>query len=83
MRMWSPTTIRVIPTIKKKLREKQFSLGEYDNLYLCFSADIPAGSVVLDENGDKNFPWFRNALVGISGLYLLSAYGRIRSIEQA
>lgn len=49
-----------------KLREKQFSLGEYDNLYLCFSTDIPAGSVVLDENGDKNFPWFRNALVGIS-----------------
>lgn len=49
-----------------KLREKQFSLGEYDHLYLCFSADIPSGSVVLDENIDKNFPWFRNALVGIS-----------------
>ena len=49
-----------------KLREKHFSLGEYDHLYICFSADIPAGSVVLDENVDKNFPWFRNALVGIS-----------------
>ena len=33
-----------------------------------------------------NMSWLSRiiyALVGISGLYLLSAYGRIRSIEQA
>ena len=36
--------------------------------------------------GNGNMSWLSRiiyALVGISGLYLLSAYGRIRSIEQA
>lgn len=52
--------------VAMKLRENGFSFGEYDHLYICFSSEEPAGSVVLDKNVDKYFPWFRKVCVGIS-----------------
>ena len=52
--------------VAMKLREKSFSLGEYDHLYLCFSPNKPSGAVELDEKVDRYFPWFRNVLIGIS-----------------
>lgn len=58
--------------VAMKLREKAFSLGEYDHLYLCFSSDKPEGSVLLDEKADSYFPWFRNVLIGIAAEELLA-----------
>lgn len=52
--------------VAMKLREKGFSLGEYDHLYICFSTEEPRGSVTLDEDVDKYFPWFRKVHVGIT-----------------
>ena len=52
--------------VAMKLREKGFSMGDYDHLYICFSVDEPAGFVALDEKADRYFPWFRKVCVGIS-----------------
>ena len=42
--------------IAMKLREKEFSLGDYDHLYLCFSDSYPTDSVVLIDKIDRYFP---------------------------
>lgn len=52
--------------VAMKLRESAFSLGDFDHLYLCFLANEPAGSVVLDEKIDRYFPWYRYVSIGIS-----------------
>lgn len=52
--------------VAMKLREKEFSLGDYDHLYICFTTDIQAGSIVPEEEADKYFPWFRRVHVGVS-----------------
>lgn len=49
-----------------KLREKEFSLGDYDHLYLCFSESYPTDSVVLIDKIDRYFPWFRRVEIGVS-----------------
>lgn len=52
--------------VAMKLRESAFSLGDFDHLYLCFLANEPAGSAVLDEEIDRYFPWYRYVSIGIS-----------------
>lgn len=52
--------------VAMKLREQAFSLGDYDHLYLCFSTDEPAGSIILDEKVDRYFPWFRKVHIGVT-----------------
>ncbi len=52
--------------VAMKLREKAFSLGEYDHLYLCFSPDKPEESVFLEDKVDRCSPWFRKVYIGLS-----------------
>lgn len=49
-----------------KLREQNFSLGDFDHLYLNFTACRPARTVELIDKVDRYHPWYRYCDVGVS-----------------
>lgn len=55
-----------IHRIVMKLREQQFSLGDFDHLYLNFTTCDGEGSIRLSDQVDRYHPWYRNCDVGIS-----------------
>lgn len=49
----------IVKRIVMKLRENQFSLGEFDHLYINFTTcDMPQ-EIRLSENVDRYHPWYR------------------------
>ncbi|MEG0836153.1 MAG: hypothetical protein RR413_12000 [Christensenellaceae bacterium] len=46
--------------IAMKLREKDFTLGEFDHLYINLTAcEVPKGVALAKRSIDKYFPWYR------------------------
>lgn len=48
-----------IHRIVMKLREQQFSLGDFDHLYLNFTTGEVAGGICLSDQVDRYHPWYR------------------------
>ena len=42
-----------------KLRENEFSLGEFDHLYVNFTTSAINGTMNLSDKVDKYHPWYR------------------------
>lgn len=56
----------VIHRIVMKLREKEFSLGNFDHLYINFTTSITEGIIVpASRSIDKYHPWYRFYDVGV------------------
>ena len=55
-----------IHRVVMKLREKCFSLGEFDHLYLNFTVCRPAGTIELIDEIDRYHPWYRYCDIGLS-----------------
>jgi hypothetical protein len=51
--------------IVMKLREKEFSFGEYDHLYIHFIPSSVAQNMHLSDKVDRYHPWLRNCYVPI------------------
>ena len=49
-----------------KLREQNFSLGEFDHLYLNSTVCRPAGTIELIDEIDRYHPWYRYCDIGLS-----------------
>mgnify|MGYP004549824543 CR=1 FL=1 len=49
-----------------KLREQNFSLGEFDHLYLNFTTCRPEGTIDLIDKVDSYHPWYRYCDIGVS-----------------
>lgn len=47
------------------LREQGFSLGEFDHLYLNFTASPAVGAIALSEEADRYHPWYRYCTVPV------------------
>ncbi len=61
----------VIHRIVMKLREQEFSLGDFDHLYINFTVCNIPQEIELSENVDKEHPWYRYCSVKINEeLYL-------------
>ena len=55
----------IIMRIVMKLREKEFSLGEFDHIYIIFTTrDIPK-KMVLSNEVDRYHPWYRSCTVSL------------------
>lgn len=52
--------------LSMKLREQNFSLGEFDHLYLNFTVCKPAGVIELIDTVDHYHPWYRYCDVGVN-----------------
>lgn len=52
--------------VAMKLREQQFSLGEFDHLYLNFTVCQPVGTITLIDEADPYHPWYRYCDIGVS-----------------
>ena len=51
--------LAIVKRIVMKLRENQFSFGEFDHLYINFTtSDLPQ-NILLSENVDRYHPWYR------------------------
>lgn len=51
--------------IVMKLREQNFSLGEFDHLYLNFTICRPVGTIELADQADRYHPWYRYCDIGV------------------
>ena len=49
----------VVKRVVMKLRENEFSLGEFDHLYINFTTCNIPENVNLSDKVDKNHPWYR------------------------
>lgn len=49
----------IIQRVVMKLRENEFSLGEFDHLYINFTTCDVAGSMSLSDEVDRYNPWYR------------------------
>lgn len=52
--------------VAMKLREQNFSLGEFDHLYLNFTTSRPVGTIELIDKVDRYHPWYRYCDIGVS-----------------
>ena len=52
--------------VTMKLREQNFSLGEFDHLYLNFTTCRPEGTIELIDIVDPYHPWYRYCDIGVS-----------------
>ncbi len=60
----------VIHRIVMKLRENEYSLGDFDHLYINFTTSKEEGIIApATGNTDKEFSWFRYYDVGISNSF--------------
>lgn len=51
--------------IVMKLRENEFSLGEFDHLYLCFTTRDKTEEMRLPDQADRYHPWLRHCDVPV------------------
>ena len=49
----------IVKRVVMKLRENEFSLGEFDHLYINFTTCSVAGNMDLSDKVDRYAPWFR------------------------
>ena len=57
----------IIGRIVMKLRENNFSLGEFDHLYINFTTCPVDGEIALSQRSiDRYYPWYRYYDVNIS-----------------
>ena len=51
--------LAIVKRIVLKLRENQFSFGEFDHLYINFTTREMSQDIRLSENVDRYHPWYR------------------------
>lgn len=57
----------VIRRVVMKLREQNFSLGDFDHLYLNFTSCLPEGTIQPAKRSvDRYYPWYRYYDIGIA-----------------
>lgn len=60
----------IVQRVVMKLRENEFSLGEFDHLYINFTTCDMAEKMNLSNKVDRYHPWYRYCSVHIEkGLY--------------
>ena len=65
----------MIQRVVMKLREHEFSLGEFDHLYINFIPFDKAENIWLSEEVDRYHPWLRNCYVPVDA----ELYNNLRS----
>ncbi|MBQ7089651.1 MAG: hypothetical protein IJN82_00875 [Clostridia bacterium] len=55
-----------VKRVVMKLREYNFSLGEFDHLYLNFTICKPKGTFELIDEVDSYHPWYRYCNIGVT-----------------
>ena len=55
-----------VSRVVMKLREQQFSLGEFDHLYVNFTTCIPEDKIELVDKIDSYHPWYRYCNIGVN-----------------
>ena len=60
-----------------KLRENEFSLGEFDHLYINFIPSDMGGKMYLSDDVDRYHPWYRNCYVPVD----VELYSNLRSAD--
>jgi len=53
----------MVKRVVMKLRENEFSLGEFDHLYINFVPREEAPEMILSDNVDRYHPWYRYCTV--------------------
>ena len=67
----------IVQRVVMKLRESEFSLGEFDHLYINFTTCDIGGETILSDYVDKYHPWYRYCLVHIEK----DTYAKLDSLE--
>ena len=67
----------IVQRVVMKLREHEFSLGEFDHLYINFTTCDIGNKTILSDYVDKYHPWYRYCLVHIEK----DTYDKLDSIE--
>ena len=67
----------IVQRVVMKLREGEFSLGEFDHLYINFTTCDIGEKTILSDYVDKYHPWYRYCLVHIEK----DTYDKLDSIE--
>ena len=67
----------IIQRVVMKLRESEFSLGEFDHLYINFTTCDIGKKTILSDYVDKYHPWYRYCLVHIEK----DTYDKLDSLE--
>jgi len=72
----------IVKRIVMKLRENEFSLGDFDHLYINFTTCDIAEKMNLSDEADRYFPWFRECTVPVetdlyNNIYSPEAYESI------
>ena len=67
----------IVQRVVMKLREYEFSLGEFDHLYINFTTCDIGKKTILSDYVDKYHPWYRYCLVHIEK----DTYDKLDSIE--
>ena len=67
----------IVQRVVMKLREYEFSLGEFDHLYINFTTCDIGNKTILSDYVDKYHPWYRYCLVHIEK----DTYDKLDSIE--
>ena len=67
----------IVQRVVMKLRESDFSLGEFDHLYINFTTCDIGGKTILSDYVDKYHPWYRYCLVHIEK----DMYNKLDSLE--
>ena len=67
----------IVQRVVMKLREYEFSLGEFDHLYINFTTCDIGKKTILSDYVDKHHPWYRYCLVHIEK----DTYDKLDSIE--
>lgn len=70
----------VIHRIVMKLREAEFSMGDFDHLYVNFTTCEVPQSIMLSETVDRYHPWYRYCTVRIDRV-LYSRLGTAEAIQ--
>lgn len=65
----------MIQRVVMKLREHEFSLGEFDHLYINFIPCDETENIWLSDGVDRYHPWFRNCYVPVDA----ELYSNLRS----
>ena len=60
-----------------KLRENEFSLGEFDHLYINFIPSDMVENMRLSDDVDRYHPWYRNCFVPVG----MNLYNNLRSAD--
>ena len=55
----------IVQRVVMKLRENEFSLGEFDHLYINFTTCETAERMVLSDQVDRYHPWYRECAIRI------------------